>query len=63
MFRYTYTSDFFGYEIRYDGEMIDGLCTIHAFVKDKRDMWRIYHRKQAQKKLIEILKSKNLWKV
>lgn len=62
MFKYTYSYDHLGYTIMYEGNPIDGLCTLHVFMPAYSEaMWMEYHKAEAQRKLTEILKSKGLW--
>lgn len=61
-FNYTYSADRFGYEIHYKGSIIDGLCTnIHVAKNIIDPTWCLYHKRQAEKKLLQILISKKLW--
>ena len=62
IFRYTYSYDFYGYTIKYNGIIIDGLCTIPEFMENSLDpYWIEYHNIQAQNKLKQILIQKKLW--
>jgi len=62
IFNYEYKYSLTGYEITYKGETIAGQSINLSLLKKRNSNYIEFHRQEAQKLLLEILKQKNLWR-